>query len=78
MTTALDAYRQVYPIYNEFNAEQAMETDNFAVFETGFEKGRELYQDQVLQVFSDTWYIFNGSSWKEMTVEEQIEWTSKN
>jgi hypothetical protein len=78
MTTTLDAYRQVYTIYNEFTADQAMESEDFEPFRAGFEKGREYYQGQVLQVFSDTWYIFNGSSWKEMTVEEQIEWTRGN
>lgn len=72
---ALDYFRKVYPTYNEFNAEEAMESDLYVAFEEGFSQGRRHYEGQVIQLRSDLWYQFDGRVWNEMTVEEQVEWS---
>lgn len=72
---AIDAFRKRHKIYNEFMADEICELDEFAIFEDGFDEGRKYYPGQVIQVFSDTWFRFDGRIWSEMTVEEQIEYS---
>jgi hypothetical protein len=75
---AITAFQKVHPAYKEFMAEQVGELDEFVLFEEGFHEGRKYYPGQVIQVSSDTWFQFNGKTWHEMNVEEQIEWSRLN
>lgn len=75
---SISAFQKKYPKYNEFTADQIGELEEFAVFENGFYAGRADYPGKIVQVASDTWYQFNGRTWFEMSVEEQIEWSSQN
>lgn len=29
----------------------------------------------IIQIYSDTWYVYTSKGWKEMTVDEQLEYS---
>lgn len=78
MKTKEEIFLELCPQYKEFNGDQLEEDERFFGFSLGLKEGRKPYIGQVVQIFSDTWYRFNGSTWEEMTVCEQVEWSAKN
>lgn len=71
----IERFLELNPHYKEFNGDQLEESDYFFYFSQGFKAGTFPCVESVVQVKSDEWYRYDGVTWVEMTLNEQLEWS---